>query len=536
MSRLGQILLFVGMVFMILWFVSVRAIGVNNLPFTWVLLSLGVVCFAVTLYKDFRFFVELSGQRTTKHGLNAGVMVLIVLALLVGVNFVGYKHVKKFDYTKEGLHSLSDQTKTILGSLKEDLVVKGFFTDKQENAQSQQRFKDLMDEYSAVSSKLKYEFINPIKKPEEAKAFNVTASGSIILLYQGRKTRIDEGTEQAFTNAIIKVSREKNKSIYYVTGHGELDFDSAEAEGGTNFKKYLAESSYDVKPLSFVEKTIVPNDAEVLIVAGPKQAYLAPEIAAIKDYVYKGGKLLLALDPGTKTNLAPLAASLGVDFKNTYILDQLGQLVGGGGATAVGYEYSHTSELTKSFPKGMTIFQLASPLKVAKDKPDAITVEAVVKSSPASFSKAEIKAGEMKFIEGKDEKGPLNIVFTAQGKMRKEGTEKQDLAKVQPKNLAKLPVKAETEPGDFSAVIVGDSDFLSNRLIDIQLNRDLALNSVSYLAKDKELLSIRPKVSEGAQLTITQTESTILSWTLVAIIPFIIFMTGSVVWYRRKTA
>lgn len=517
MSRLGQILLFVGVVFIILWFVSIRALGVNNLPFTWVLLGLGVLCFIATGIKDYKFFIEMSGQRATKHGLNAGVLVLLVLGILCALNFIGYRHVKKFDYTKEGLHSLSEQSRNILKSLSDELVVKGFYSDKQDGGAGAQQFKDLMEMYGVHSKNLKYESINPVKRPEEAKAYDITTSGSIVLQYKGKKTKIEETTEQAFTNAIIKITRDKNKVMYYITGHGEKDFESSDPDGAQNFKKYLSESSYEVRGLSLIEKTAIPEDADALIIAGPKQAYLDPEIKAIRNYMYKGGKLLLALDPGTKTNLGILAAALGVEFKNNYILDQLGQLVGGGGATAVGYEYSHTSEVTKAFPKSMTIFQLASQLKEAKDKPEAVTVDFLVKSSPASFSKPELRSGQVKFDEGKDEKGPLYIAVSAQGKMKKQN---QDIA----------------EAGDFTAIIVGDSDFITNQLVDVQLNHDLAMNMASFLAKDKDLLSIRPKQSESTTVTMTQIQSTILSWTLIVIIPLIIFVAGSVIWFRRRAA
>ncbi len=517
MSKLGKILLFVGLVFLVMWFVSMRALSGNLLPFVWVLLGLGVLSIIAAFVKDFRFFVELSGQRTTKHGLNMGVLVLIVMAILIGVNFIGYRHVKKIDYTKEGLHSLSDQTKNILKSLSGEMLVHAFYTDNKDGGANQQKFKDLVEMYSSYSPKVKYVFVNPIKKPEEAKAFDVNVDGAIVIEYKGKKNKFDEPTEQAFTNAIIRVTREKNKVVYFMNGHGERDLESAEVDGAQNFKKYVSDSGYDIKPFNFVETAEIPADAAVLIIAGPKQPFLDPEIRSLKDFLYRGGKLFLALDPGTRTNLAGLTKTIGVEFKNNYILDQLGQMVGGGGATAVGYVYSTTNEVTKGFKQAMTIFHIASQLKVAPGKPDAIQVEEIVKSSPASFTKGELKQGEAKFIQGKDEKGPLTIVASVQGKMKKDD----------PK---------QPEAGEFSAIISGDSDFISNQLIDTQLNHDLAVNAVAFLAKDKELVSIRPKTSEGTALTITQTQSTVLYYGLVFLLPLLIFFSGSFVWFRRRMA
>jgi ABC-type uncharacterized transport system involved in gliding motility auxiliary subunit len=188
--------------------------------------------------------------------------------------------------------------------------------------------------------------------------------------------------------------------------------------------------------------------------------------------------------------------------------------VGGGGATAVGMAYSRTSDITKGFRQNMTAFHLASSLKASKDKPAAITTDDIVKSSPGSFSKAEIKEGEVRYVEGKDEKGPLTIVMSAQGRLPN--------------------ITGKGEPKDFQVVVAGDSDFFTNQLLNFQLNHDLILNTFSYLAADKELVSIRPKQSESSSLAMTQVQATVMYYGLVFILPIAIFFTGGTFWFRRR--
>jgi ABC-type uncharacterized transport system involved in gliding motility auxiliary subunit len=516
MSKLGQILLFIGILLLICWFVAMRALSGGLFPIVWVVLGLGVTCILAAVFKDIRFFIDLAGQRTTKHGLNLGALVVIVLAFLVGANFIGYRHVKKFDYTKEKLHSLSDQTKNVLKSLQEDLEIRAFFDDSQPDPTGDRaRFKEMASMVQAETSRVKISYINPVRRPDVAKAYDITVPGTVALQYKGQKARFEELTEQGLTNAVIKITRGKNKLIYFVKGHGEHDLENTEAGGLQTFKKYLADSSYDVKTLSFAETPKVPEDAAVVIVAGPKQAYFEPEIAALRDYLYRGGKLLLALDPETKSNLGKLAREIGIDFRNNYILDVNGQLLGQGGAMVIGANYSATSEITKGF-NAMTIFFLASQLKVASDKIEGITVEEVIKSSAECFTKAELKQGEVRYNPGKDEKGPLTIAASVTGKLREEA--------------------GKPSPAEFQAVVVGDSDFMTNQMIDAVLNHDLSLNTVSFLAKDKELVSIRPRTAEGSSITITQMQATVLFYGLVIGLPLLIVVMGGTVWYRRRTA
>ncbi len=71
----------------------------------------------------------------------------------------------------------------------------------------------------------------------------------------------------------------------------------------------------------------MPDDAAVVVVAGPKIDFFAPEIDALKKYLDKHGKLLLELDPPDKpdspplTNLIALAHDWGIDVGNNIVVD-----------------------------------------------------------------------------------------------------------------------------------------------------------------------------------------------------------------------
>src|SRR5258708_7830869 len=131
MSRLGTILLFSGLVLLVAGLIAFRALSGNLMPFVWVLFGMAGAAIIGAVFKDITFFLQLAGQRTTKHGLNLGALVVIVTVIVTLVNYIGYKNQKKFDFTKEGLHSLSDQTKSVLTNLTGDLEVKAYFVDNQ---------------------------------------------------------------------------------------------------------------------------------------------------------------------------------------------------------------------------------------------------------------------------------------------------------------------------------------------------------------------------------------------------------------------
>lgn len=474
-----------------------------------------IVLMGIAGAKDFAFYKEFFSLKTTRHGLNMGTLILLVIALLGGINFVAHKRDKKWDVTEEKLNSVSEQTEKIAKSLNSELSVKGFFTENNaEEAAGEQRFKALLKLYEEENSLIKSQTINPVKRPDLAQQFNVQTAGTIVLEYKGKKSTLNDVSEEALTNAIVKITRDRNKVIYFMTGHGELDLDENRESGASDFKRALEDSSYEVKKFNFVEAKAIPGDAEVLAVLGPSQPLLKPEMDALFEFAKKGGKLLLAADPDKNHNLGELTEKLGVHLKKNYIVDQVGQLVGASGAMAIGMSYSTSSDITKSF-KGnmMTGFFISSSVKKDEKAPSTLRYDEIVKSSPGSFSKQSLSSGEVKFNKETDEQGPLAIGITVQGTLG-DGADKKE----------------------FSAAIFGDSDFFSNQVFKFQLNKDLAVNSAAFLAKDSELISIRPKVAKGTQLAITDTQAKLLLFGFLIPLPIVFFGTGVTTWLRRRNA
>lgn len=522
MTKLGKVLLILSGLILIVGGLAKFLIPDNRLA--WIPIILSLVLFLIEVGVDFRLYKEFFGLKTTKHGMNMGIMILLVFVLLVAVNFVAVKKNIKWDLTTEKINSLSDQTVKLLKSLDQDLRIYGFFReDSEDEMRAKMEVKHIVDMLQDESSKIKFESINAIKRPDLVKEYNVTESPVIVFKYKDKTTSVTELTEEALANAIVKVTRERNKTIYYLSGHGEVDLeDIKETKGAGLFKKALQDSSYDVLKLSLLEKPQVPETADVVMILGPKQALLEPELKALEDFAARGGNLFIAADPGQRHNLGKWLTKFGVTFDNNYIIDQVGQLVGQSAIVAIGMQYSATSEITKPFQNQITAFELASSLTRDPKASAGLQFDELVKSSPASFSKMQL-SGKVNFDEGVDKKGPLTVAMSVTGQFKSQVAQAKENVESD---------KAKT----FSLVVFGDSDFLSNRLIQVQLNRDLALNAASFLAKDDELISIKPKQLATTKITMTQTQANLLIFGLYMPIPLLVLVTAGVIWFRRRGA
>lgn len=512
MSRTGKILLFAAVLSIVVGFGLRLLLGLD-----WMQLWMPpAVCFGLmvaAVVKDIDFFKEFMSMRTTKHGLNMGTLILLVLVLLFGVNFLLFRHNPKIDLTTEKLNTLSDQSKKIVQSLDSDLEVRAFFTSRSEDDEREKaRFKAVIQLFEDESHKVKVSFVDPNRRPDLKKEFNVEASGSVVFSYKGKNTTVTDFTEEIITNALIKVTRDRNKVIAFMQGHGEVDLASDKADGGLSFKKMLEDTSYEVRSFSFVQTGALPTDADLIVVAGPKQPLLKPEVDALLEYAKKGGNLLLAADPGRPHNFKDFAKNFGVEFHDDYVLDQVGQLIGASAALAIGLEYSQTSEMTKGFQGNMmTGFQLAGRFTKLPTVPPTLRIDEVVKTGPASFAKKSIE-GKVQFDPKNDPKGPHAILVSVEGKLQ------------------------ESSAKEFRSVLAADSDIFTNQLLNFQLNRSLIGNAVAFLAKDQDLISIRPKEPKGSRVTITETQLMLFKLLVMIPLPIILFVTSLVIWLRRRGA
>ena len=125
----------------------------------------------------------------------------------------------------------------------------------------------------------------------------------------------------------------------------------------------LSDKNYTASPLNLADNSQVPEDAAVLIVAGPKRGLFEAEVKALQDYLNRGGNLLLMIDPNTDPKLDSLLQEWGVRLDNRLAVDVSGDGVGLGPAAPIVTDYGQ-HPITKDFGNGISFYRLARPLEI----------------------------------------------------------------------------------------------------------------------------------------------------------------------------
>lgn len=493
------------------------------------LLELGAL--ALLGYFFFRHFEVLrafSARRSTRLGANSLLMVLLFLAILVILNFIFTRHEKRFDLSETGKFSLAPQTVKLLENLEREVKVTGFF---QENSRPRQEFQDLADSYRYHSDRLDYELIDPDRSPAIAKQYGVAQYNTVVLESGGQEARIKSAveliSEEELTNALIRVSRDEKKVVYFLTGHGEHSIEDAEASGYSQAKEELVKEGFEVKELMLLQQGGIPEDASVLVIAGPQRLFLESERKAIRQYVDRGGRLVVMLDPQNLSELEYMLAAWGVEMLDGIVVNASANLtlLGFDASNALVMEYSDTHAAVKDL-KLAALFPLAQSMRFAPEQAPGVRYEVLAKTAPESWAETDFSGSQVRYDPEQDRLGPLDVAAALEfGPEKTEAPEDSQEDSKEP---------GETEPPGGRVVIIGDSDFVANRTFNFSGNSDFFFSVLHWLAEEQDLISIKPKETQFSPLILTRQQGRIFFLIPVVVLPAAVIAAGIGVWRKRK--
>jgi ABC-type uncharacterized transport system involved in gliding motility auxiliary subunit len=511
-ERAAKITGFAGLVFL-LFGASLYAINSPYVAGRNALLSVGVVLLAAYVVLNLRAFRAMARTRSSRYGANTAVMVVFFACIIVIIQALSARHSLRLDLTRNQRFSLAEQTVNVARALQGDIELFGFY--KQTDLEGD-RAKDLFVELSHVSSRIRYELIDPDRDPARTQAMGVTEYGTVIVQYGERRETLTSVSEEALTNALLKVTRDTRKTIYFVIGHGEKDLASEEPGGYAILSKAIGNENYDVKTISLFDSPAVPEDCHLLVVAGPTVDYFDSEIAKITEYLSGGKNALFLIDPHlTFPLLEGLLSRYRVDLGRDVVIDPYSRLFGTEYTVPVVTQY-----VEHPITRGMdvaTFYRLARSVRIDPEPIGGVTVQYLAQTGSSAWGETDldrVKAGQA--VRGDDDlQGPVSIALVAQ------------------KTYASAQPNAE-DSRESQIVVFGDSDFADNSAFRASGNADLFLNVVNFLAEEKDLIAIRPKQGMGDRMLLTATEGRLLFLISVVLIPVSVMGFGISVFVKRR--
>jgi ABC-type uncharacterized transport system involved in gliding motility auxiliary subunit len=476
-------------------------------------LGLGLACLAVYVFTQGRTLLGSLRSRSTSLGVGSLVYSLLVLAFLILLNFLNARYHHRWDLTETGVYSLSPQSAKILTQLAQDLEIYGFF-ERGENP----KVADLVKSYAYQSPRVKFQSVDPDRHPEMAKTFKIQQLNTLHIRYGRESTNVTESTEEAITNAIIKLTKATKKNVYFLTGHGEPRIDARErTQGYAAAKEALENENYQVKEILLSAQEKVPDDASLLIIAAPQKPLLEHELREIGEYIRRGGRALVLLPTTGGDGLKSFLKEWSVEVGDDIVVDQVVRLFAGPtlGVEPIVENYNVSHPVTRDF-KERTLFPMVRSVEAARSARDGLEVISLVQTSATSWAEKDVdavfKQGKAS-LGGEDKKGPVSVGVAVSANLKKIGSDRA---------------------GDVKMIVLGTADFANNRYLNIFFNRDFFVNGANWLVGQEELISIRPRSVRSSRVQFTESEGKAVFYLSFLFLPEVLLIIGLAVWWRRR--
>ncbi len=515
----------------------------------------------------------------------------IIIGIIVAVNIISNRVFTRLDLSKNKSYTLSNISKVIVGDLGDKLEVRAYFSDNLPSPYNNLKrdVKDLLSDYRSYSKgNLNYVFVNEGSADEsnaefenDAQKFGIQpvqiqvmdndklevkkALMGLVISYQGKSEVIPfiqsvNNLEYDITSKIKKIITEKKKKIGFLTGHGEYDYTKWQTIHQTLM------SQYDVTSVDLSRNIPVPNDIDVLLVAGPKSEFPEWHKFQIDQYIMRGGNVAfminkvipnfqqqIAIGDPVDNKLDDMLFSYGIKIDNDLIRDLQCSAVSVqtqiGIPMQVSYPYfpmvsninrdisafkniqaialSFVSSLDLQAAQGKDI--QVSPLLTTSDRSGKATgffILNLEQFQNLTKQAADTLFNQKGFVVGALYSGNFKSFYADKPAPSDTISASADVTKQERFNESKKPGRI---------IAIGDGDFAHEEQRPPKDNITFFVNMVDFLADDVGLAEIRSKDTSESPIEDTSdgTKRFVKYFNLI-FPPLLIILFGAYIWNKRK--
>jgi len=428
----------------------------------------------------------------------------LLLASAFVAQDLGSRLVVRFDLTEKKIHSLAPITKKALSELDGSPLGVTVFMEDDEEGRSE--LEALLGMYKAEYPGLRPAFHSPSRNPAMVQRYGIGSHGVLVLRYRDQDLKVAGYDEEALTGGILKLLHPRSPAVYFLSGHGE----KTPSRGLRARSLRLEALGYRIGELTLQKPPSMPEDAACLVVAGPRETLLGPELGLVQDFLRRGGSLLLLLDPYNDGGFAPYLSSLGIGLAQDAVVDEGGRLFRGDSLFPRAASYpSH--EITRALDR-VAMFPVARHLSLDPRKNDEVDLAPIALSSNKAWAetdRASLSAEKPVFDPATDKAGPLALAAAAK-------------------------LKAEDPKFDGRIVVVGDSDFATDAYLSFAGNEEFFLDTLAWLADSEEKIGLVLREPGHHPIVLSERQVLITGLVALVLVPGMFAFMGVRVLLRRR--
>ncbi len=501
-------------------------------------------------------------SRKVAIGTNVIVQLAVLTLIVFFVNYLSFRHFKRLDYSRDQQYALSPQTKSILTNLQKPVHLYVYFSTAADVITD---LDHLLHEYELVGNKnFSVEGVDPyrnLNRAEELKGkYKIQDRDNVVILdYEGRSKFVNAQDmveigqqdqmsqmmgqppkitafkgEAAITSALRELVEGKTNKVYLVTGHGEPDITGPEFRF---FSEALKKQNIQTASLNLLTVDKIPEDANNLVIYGPKHDFSELEMKLIGAYWDKKGSLMIFLNPFAKTpRLSDWLTQQGVTPQDDRVIGLALMSTVDPQSGLPKIEKGVVDHAVFDFPDsahpvikdlGGVSRELLGPsqsllLDQAKSKVLQVRLTPLVIAAENFWGETDFSGDltkarfEPKSDHAGDKENPLTI-----GASVEKGAMDDPHLKVETARL----------------IVVGNSEFLTDKedRVSEESTDDFAINAINWLLAHEEAIGIPPKEKKTVMISLTPDQLWHVAILVIGIIPGLVAFFGVSIWAVRRS-
>lgn len=437
--------------------------------------------------------------------LQNGAFALLLVSLAALAVYLMKDSKQQWDLTRGQRNSLGEPSVKLLSRLGSPVSVVAYASAQDpQRGDLRKQIHDFLAPYQRVKRDITLSFVDPTEKPKETAAANIRMNGELVVSAGARSEHLTDLSEASFINLLQRLSRNQERQVVFLDGHGEPRLDGNANFDLGGFGHQLENKGFRVRSLNLTIAPEVPDNVSVLVLTQPRQDLFPGEVEKLRRYVDRGGSLLWLVEPEPLHGLQPLVAQLGLALTPGVVIDPASAKLGLSATIALGAQYG-AHAITENFTN-ITAFPLTR--RIAPD-PDAKGWHATTLVEVAAQGWVEVDPLDKPaaFEKNREVPGPVGIALALE-----------------------RTVKEKTQ----RVVVVGGSSFLSNQYLGLVSNVDFGVNSMNWLSADENLITIAPRPRVDSELRLTRGSLTFIALGFLLLLPATFLLTGVGIWFQRR--
>jgi ABC-type uncharacterized transport system len=464
---------------------------------------------------------------------------IVVAAAGIGLlaNIALYRHDSFFDLTQTGNFTPPPEMEAVADSLDRDVSLTYFYNGQDGGAL---QVKDTLSALARRAHHLRVRLLDLDNEPVAARNYGVRIYNTAVIEADGRRVQVNNSTDlRDIAFGVVRALKQQTPIVCFVTGHGEpygvpgshahlghtetlegaVTTLEAPATGIDRLTMAIEAIGYSGRALDMPAVSDIPADCAVVTDVGPRNTYSPDEVQILKNYLARGGRLLLMYDPEfpVTPELQSLLGDVGLKVGSGMVVDPVNHSGTDENKVAVPYYPPHpiTDQVA------LTVFPGPRPLELVGKIPgiEATTLvstsqESYVRSNATSTALASSQpavSAEQKAAPGH---GPETLAVALQGTWPRG--------------------EQEGEHKPFRLVLVGSATFATNAFFPYASNGDLAVSMLRWLTDDHTTPKLRPATYTTPEVRLTHREMQLTFFLIEVLLPVSVMAFGVAVWRRRR--